>query len=73
VSTSIYTKRARVASLSRSRSSDDPELVSARTDLAASVIESHVRKIVASAPPLTPAQRDAILAAFAGFNAGAHA
>lgn len=50
-------ERARVGSLSRSRSDDDPELVEARRNLAAANIEDYVEKVLAAAPPLTDAQR----------------
>ncbi|WOC12611.1 hypothetical protein [Gordonia sp. MP11Mi] len=49
--------RARVASLSRSRAADDPELVGARRDLKAARLAEHVAKVVAAAPPLTYEQR----------------
>jgi hypothetical protein len=52
--------RAKIASLTRSRQPDDPELVAARQNLKALRLEEHVRKVVAEAPPLTPAQRDRI-------------
>jgi len=64
------TERAKVASLSRSRSDDDPELNDARRDLKAARLELAATDIATKAdqyPPLTPAQRDAVLAAFAGF------
>lgn len=51
-------ERARVASLSRSRQADDPDLVNARTNLKAARLEDYIRRVVAEAPPLTPAQRD---------------
>lgn len=51
-------ERARVASLSRSRSTDDPALVNARRDLRAARAEEYVRQLVDTAPPLTDAQRD---------------
>lgn len=51
-------ERARVASLSRSRTADDPDLVQARERLRVARFEEHVRKLVDSAPPLTDAQRD---------------
>lgn len=51
-------ERARVASLSRSRTADDPELADARRNLRAARLEEHIRSVVAEAPPLTPAQRD---------------
>jgi hypothetical protein len=49
-------ERARVASLSRSRTADDPELVAARLNLKASRLEDHVKTVVDSWPPLTPGQ-----------------
>jgi len=52
--------RARVASLTRSRTNDDPVLVDARLTLKAANLEEYVAKVVATAPPLTPAQRDRI-------------
>jgi hypothetical protein len=52
--------RARVGSLSRDRAADDPELVEARRDLAAIVLENRVRKVLAADPPLTAAQRSRI-------------
>jgi len=53
-------ERARVASLSRFRTPDDPDLAKARLDLRAECLAEHVAKVVAEAPPLTPAQRDRI-------------
>ncbi len=50
-------ERARVASLSRSRTDDDPALIGARRDLKAARAEDYVRKLVESAPPLTEEQR----------------
>ena len=55
-------ERARVASLSRSRAADDPHLVGARRDLRAERLADYVAKVVAQAPPLTPAQRDRVAA-----------
>jgi hypothetical protein len=49
--------RARVASLTRSREHDDPELVTARQDLKAARLEDYIRKTVDAAPPLTDDQR----------------
>lgn len=54
------TERARVAALSRDRSPDDPELQAARQRLKALRLESHVQQAVATFPPLTPEQLDAI-------------
>lgn len=50
-------ERARVASLTRSRTPDDPDLVNARRNLAAERLASHIAQVVATAPPLTAAQR----------------
>lgn len=50
--------RGRVAALTRSRSTDDPELIDARRDLAESTLADQIRRTVESAPPLTSAQRD---------------
>ncbi|EFD51957.1 hypothetical protein HMPREF0569_1187 [Micrococcus luteus SK58] len=55
-------ERARVASLSRSRTPDDPELLDARRNLAAERLALYVARVVAEAPPLTDAQRDRIAA-----------
>jgi hypothetical protein len=63
-------ERARVAALSRDRESDDPELITARQRLKGARLVDHVERAASELPPpiLTPAQRDAILAAFAGFK-----
>lgn len=51
-------ERARVASLSRSRPADDPDLLDARRNLKAERLADHIAKVVSEAPPLTPEQRD---------------
>lgn len=51
------TERARVASLSRSRASDDPVLVGARRDLKFERHADYIRQTVDAAPPLTEEQR----------------
>lgn len=51
-------ERARLASLSRSRTSDDPDLVNARRNLRAARLEDYISRVVAEAPPLTAEQRD---------------
>lgn len=51
-------ERARVASLSRSRTPDDPELLDARRNLRAERLAEHIARVVDEAPPLTPEQRD---------------
>jgi len=51
-------ERARVASLTRSRPADDPDLVAARLRLKAARVEDYIARVVSEAPPLTPEQRD---------------
>lgn len=48
--------RARVATLSRSRASDDPELIEARRNLRAARLADHIEKALADAPPLSEQQ-----------------
>ena len=55
-------QRAKVASLSRIRPSDDPELIEARQNLKALKLEEYVRNVVDQAPPLRPDQADRIAA-----------
>lgn len=55
--TNWRSQRSRYASLTRSRSADDPELIAARRDLKASRAEEYVRALVEQAPPLTDEQR----------------
>lgn len=55
-------QRGRIAALSRSRTPDDPDLEKARADFKAERLAEHVRRVVASAPPLTPDQVDRIAA-----------
>ena len=63
--------RGRVASLSRSRSATDPDLVNARRDLAAAKLDAYIQKVVAEAPPLTDEQRDRIAALLRPAGGGA--
>lgn len=51
-------ERARVASLTRSRAADDPDLIAARRNLKAARLEDFIRRTVEAAPPLTADQRD---------------
>lgn len=55
-------ERARVASLTRSRPPNDPDLLNARRNLAAERLADHVARVVAEAPTLTAEQRDRITA-----------
>lgn len=52
--------RAKVASLSRLRAADDPELIAARQNLKASRLEDYVSRVLSEAPPLTDEQREQI-------------
>jgi hypothetical protein len=49
--------RARIAGLSRDRAPDDPELVGARRDLAACLLEGRVRDAMTGDHPLSSEQR----------------
>lgn len=55
-------QRGRIAALSRSRTPEDAELVEARAQFKADRLADHVRRVVATAPPLTPDQVDRIAA-----------
>lgn len=48
--------KCRIAALSRSRASDDPELLEARQSLKAAKLAAHVEKVVAEWPELSPEQ-----------------
>ena len=50
--------RARVASLSRSRTPDDPDLIAARLNLRAERLAVYIRRAVDAAPPLSAETRD---------------
>lgn len=58
----ILSQRGRTNALKRYRAEDDPELVTARRDLAAASLAEHVRRVVEETPPMTAAQCDAIIA-----------
>lgn len=51
-------ERARVASLSRSRTPDDPDLLAAREALRSARFDEHIRQLVDTAPPLSAEQRE---------------
>ena len=59
-------ERARIASLSRSRDVDDPDLIEARRNLRAATLESHVLRVLNEAPPLTDDQRRRLAGLFTG-------
>ncbi len=52
------TERARVASLTRSRPADDPDLLDARRKLRTERLADHIAAVVDASPPLTVEQRD---------------
>ena len=70
--TSLATRRAEIARAERHRRHrpDDPERAEhaneLRRDYAAERLAEHVAKVVAAAPPLSPAQRDRIAALLRG-------
>ena len=55
-----------VASLTRSRTPDDPELVAAKAALKAAVLAERIRRAVDEAPPLTESQRSELAALLRG-------
>jgi hypothetical protein len=55
-------ERARVASLTRSRQPDDPDLIAARENLKAERLKVYIARVVDAAPPLTPSQRHTLAA-----------
>lgn len=59
-------ERARYASLTRSRTPDDPELLAARRNLRAEKLADHIERQLAEAPPLTDEQRARLAAILVG-------
>lgn len=57
MASAINHNRARVASLTRSRTPDDPELIAAKTALKTANIAEFIERALAAAPPLTDDQR----------------
>lgn len=66
ISTPVARARGRVAALSRSRSSSDPEFTAAKRELTTLTLEQHVSRVVADAPPLTDEQVERIAARLRG-------
>lgn len=54
------------AILTRHRGPDHAETIEAERDYRAEVLAEHVRRVVDTAPPLTPAQRDRLAALLRG-------
>lgn len=53
-------ERARVASLTRSRPADDPDLIAAKQRLKAERLAEHVAAVVNAFPPMTDEQLNAV-------------
>ena len=62
-------ERARVASLTRSRTADDPELLDARRNMRTERLAEYIKRVVDAAPPLSAAQRDRLALLLAGGDA----
>lgn len=69
ITPAVARNRALVASLSRSRQSDDPELAAAKSTLKAEVLAEHIRRTVDNWPPLTPEQTDRLAILLRGGDA----
>lgn len=65
-------ERARVASLSRCRTDNDPDLLAARRDLRAARLEDYISKTLGCAPPLTAEQRERLALLLRGTPAAGH-
>ncbi|OBK82133.1 hypothetical protein A5649_09765 [Mycolicibacter heraklionensis] len=57
MSTTWKSERARIASLSRSRPADDPDLIEARRNMRAERTAEYIKNVLAQRPPLTDQQR----------------
>lgn len=55
-------ERAKIASLSKTRPADDPDVLAHRQRLKAMRLEDHVRAVVASFPPITDEQAERVAA-----------
>jgi hypothetical protein len=58
--------RARLATLSRRRAADDPELLAARRNMRAELFAEHLSRLIGDAPELTDEQRGRIAAILRG-------
>ncbi len=63
--------RARIASLTRSRPADDPDLLDARRKLRTERLADYIKRVVDAAPPLTPEQRDRLACLLRGGESNA--
>jgi hypothetical protein len=60
-SPAVARQRGRVGALTRSRASDDPDLIAARTELRTELLADYIARVVDEAPPLTAAQRERLV------------
>ena len=58
----VLRRRNRLSALTRYRGTTDPEVVELRRDAAADALVRHVSRVLATSPPLTPAQRREVAA-----------
>ncbi len=63
--------KCRVAALARFRPASDPVLVAAQQDLRAAKLAAHIAKVVAEAPPLSPAVLDRLASLLKPSSGGA--
>ena len=52
----VASARGRIAALSRSRETNDPALIEAKSALAEAKLMSAIERLIAGAPPFTPEQ-----------------
>jgi hypothetical protein len=50
-------QRSRAGAMARHHGNDDPRTIEAKQQVAATMLEKHIRQVVESAPALTAAQR----------------
>src|SRR5215218_9667702 len=62
--------RRKIAAAGAAARNRMPDADDRRAELATARLEAHIRRVVDSAPPLTPAQRDRLAALFAAPVAG---
>lgn len=66
---SLTHSRAKVASLSRSRAANDPDLLSAKRELREQRLASYIERTLEEAPPLTAEQRQRLAVLLSGGDA----
>jgi hypothetical protein len=58
----LFTRRARLAALTRHRGAEAPEVVALRGEVQVAALVRYVRRVLDQAPPLTPEQRRQLVA-----------